>query len=139
MAQITLKTSEIINAYNVLNKLNFHALETTEIMLLLHAKKAFRPIVKDFEAFVEDARKSVMPADFAEISRKMQQTKEPLTADDEAMIRDVDKRLSEMVLNESLKEVSLDLELMSEDTLVKLFKDCELKAVDEDFIYFLFE
>ena len=138
MAQITLKTSEIINAYNVLNKLNFHALETTEIMLLLHAKKAFRPIVKDFEAFVEDARKSVIPAEFAEISRKMQ-AKEPLTTDEEAMIRDVDKRLSEMVLNENLKEVSLDLELMSEDTLVKLFKDCELKAVDEDSIYFLFE
>lgn len=138
MAQINLKTSEIINAYNVLNKLNFHALETTEIMLLLHAKKAFRPIVKDFEVFVEDARKSVIPAEFAEISRKMQ-AKESLTADEEAMIRDVDKRLSEMVLNENLKEVSLDLELMSEDTLVKLFKDCELKAVDEDFIYFLFE
>lgn len=138
MAQITLKTSEIINAYNVLNKLNFHALETTEIMLLLHAKKAFRPIVKDFEAFVEDARKSVIPAEFAEISRKMQ-AKESLTADEEAMIRDVDKRLSEMVLNENQKAVTLDLELMSEDTLVKLFKDCELKAVDEDFIYFLFE
>lgn len=138
MAQITLKTSEIINAYNVLNKLNFHALETTEIMLLLHAKKAFRPIVKDFEAFVEDAHKSVIPAEFAEISRKMQ-AKEPLTADEEAMIRDVDKRLSEMVLNENQKAVTLDLELMSEDTLVKLFKDCELKAVDEDFIYFLFE
>lgn len=138
MAQITLKTSEIINAYNVLNKLNFHALETKEIMLLLHAKKAFRPIVKDFEVFVEDARKSVIPEEFAEISRKMQ-AKESLTADEEAMIRDVDKRLSEMVLNENLKEVSLDLELMSEDTLVKLFKDCELKAVDEDFIYFLFE
>ena len=138
MAQITLKTSEIINAYNVLNKLNFHALETTEIMLLLHAKKAFRPIVKDFEVFVEDARKSVIPAEFSEISRKMQ-AKEPLTADEEAMIRDVDKRLSEMVLNENQKAVTLDLELMSEDTLVKLFKDCELKAVDEDFIYFLFE
>ena len=138
MAQINLKTSEIINAYNVLNKLNFHALETTEIMLLLHAKKAFRPIVKDFEAFVEDARKSVIPAEFAEISRKMQ-AKEPLTADEEAMIRDVDKRLSEMVLNENQKAVTLDLELMSEDTLLKLFKDCELKAVDEDFIYFLFE
>lgn len=138
MAQITLKTSEIINAYNVLNKLNFHALETTEIMLLLHAKKAFRPIVKDFEAFVEDARKSVIPAEFAEISRKMQ-AKEPLTTDEEAMIRDVDKRLSEMILNENQKAVTLDLELMSEDTLVKLFKDCELKAVDEDFIYFLFE
>lgn len=138
MAQINLKTSEIINAYNVLNKLNFHALETTEIMLLLHAKKAFRPIVKDFEAFVEDARKSVIPAEFAEISRKMQ-AKEPLTTDEEAMIRDVDKRLSEMVLNENQKAVTLDLELMSEDTLVKLFKDCELKAVDEDFIYFLFE
>lgn len=138
MTQITLKTSEIINAYNVLNKLNFHALETTEIMLLLHAKKAFRPIVKDFEAFVEDARKSVIPAEFAEISRKMQ-AKEPLTTDEEAMIRDVDKRLSEMVLNENQKAVTLDLELMSEDTLVKLFKACELKAVDEDFIYFLFE
>ena len=138
MAQITLKTSEIINAYNVLNKLNFHALETTEIMLLLHAKKAFRPIVKDFEVFVEDARKSVIPAEFAEISRKVQ-AKESLTADEEAMIRDVDKRLSEMVLNENQKAVTLDLELMSEDTLVKLFKDCELKAVDEDFIYFLFE
>lgn len=138
MAQITLKTSEIINAYNVLNKLNFHALETTEIMLLLHAKKAFRPIVKDFEAFVEDARKSVIPAEFAEISRKMQ-AKEPLTTDEEAMIRDVDKRLSEMILNENQKAVTLNLELMSEDTLVKLFKDCELKAVDEDFIYFLFE
>lgn len=138
MAQITLKTSEIINAYNVLNKLNFHALETTEIMLLLHAKKAFRPIVKDFEVFVEDARKSVIPAEFVEISRKMQ-AKEPLTADEEAMIRDVDKRLSEMFLNENQKAVTLDLELMSEDTLVKLFKDCELKAVDEDFIYFLFE
>lgn len=138
MAQINLKTSEIINAYNVLNKLNFHALETKEIMLLLHAKKAFRPIVKDFEAFVEDARKSVIPAEFAEISRKMQ-AKESLTADEEAMIRDVDKRLSEMFLNENQKAVTLDLELMSEDTLVKLFKDCELKAVDEDFIYFLFE
>lgn len=138
MAQITLKTSEIINAYNVLNKLNFHALETTEIMLLLHAKKAFRPIVKDFEVFVEDARKSVIPAEFAEISRKMQ-AKESLTTDEEAMIRDVDKRLSEMILNENQKAVTLDLELMSEDTLVKLFKDCELKAVDEDFIYFLFE
>lgn len=138
MAQINLKTSEIINAYNVLNKLNFHALETKEIMLLLHAKKAFRPIVKDFEVFVEDARKSVIPAEFAEISRKMQ-AKESLTADEEAMIRDVDKRLSEMFLNENQKAVTLDLELMSEDTLVKLFKDCELKAVDEDFIYFLFE
>lgn len=138
MKKTTLKTKEVIDAYKVLNGLKLAKLDNDEVLALLHVKRTMRPIVKAYEEYVEDSRKAVLPGNIEEISRKMQ-AKEPLTADEEAMIRDVDKRLSEMVLNENLKEVSLDLELMSEDTLVKLFKDCELKAVDEDFIYFLFE
>lgn len=134
----TLKTKEVIDAYKVLNGLKLAKLDNDEVLALLHVKRTMRPIVKAYEEYVEDSRKAVLPGNIEEISRKMQ-AKEPLTADEEAMIRDVDKRLSEMVLNENQKAVTLDLELMSEDTLVKLFKDCELKAVDEDFIYFLFE
>lgn len=135
----TLTTREIINAYNVLNKLNIQKLENEEVLALLRFKKKVRPIVKAYDEFVEDARKSVIPENINEISHKMQAQRQ-LTSQESAMLIEADKRLTELLSVEVVKthEIEMSPEL-NETTLVKLFKECGLETKDEDHIYFLFE
>lgn len=134
----TLKTKEVIDAYKVLNGLKLAKLDNDEVLALLHVKRTMRPIVKAYEEYVEDSRKAVLPGNIEEISRKMQ-AKEPLTADESAIITEADKRLGELLIAELDKEHEIMLDRLTETTLVKLVKDCELETKDEDLIYFLFE
>lgn len=138
MKKTTLKTKEVINAYKVLNGLKLAKLDNDEVLALLHVKRTMRPIVKAYEEYVEDSRKAVLPGNIEEISRKMQ-AKEPLTADESAIITEADKRLGELLIAELDKEHEIMLDRLTETTLVKLVKDCELETKDEDLIYFLFE
>ncbi len=138
MKKTTLKTKEVINAYKVLNGLKLAKLDNDEVLALLHVKRTMRPIVKNYEEYVEDSRKAVLPGNIEEISRKMQ-TKAPLTADESAIITEADKRLGELLIAELDKEHEIMLDRLTEATLVKLVKDCELETKDEDLIYFLFE
>ena len=138
MKKTTLKTKEVINAYKVLNGLKLAKLDNDEVLALLHVKRTMRPIVKTFEECAEDSRKAVQPGNIEEISRKMQ-ANEPLTADESAIITEADKRLGELLIAELDKEHEIMLDRLTETTLVKLVKDCELETKDEDLIYFLFE
>lgn len=138
MKKTTLRTKEVIDAYKVLNGLKLAKLDNDEVLALLHVKRTMRPIVKAYEEYVEDSRKAVLPGNIEEISRKMQ-AKEPLTADESAIITEADKRLGELLIAELDKEHEIMLDRLAETTLVKLVKDCELETKDEDLIYFLFE
>lgn len=138
MKKTTFKTQEIINAYEVLNGLKLAKLDNDEVLALLHVKRTMRPIVKTFEEYVEDSRKAVLPGNIEEISRK-KQAKEPLTDDESAIITEADKRLGELLIAELSKEHEIMLDRLTETTLVKLVKDCELEIKNEDAIYFLFE
>lgn len=138
MKKTTLRTKEVIDAYKVLNGLKLAKLDNDEVLALLHVKRTMRPIVKAYEEYVEDSRKAVLPGNIEEISRRMQ-AKEPLTADESAIITEADKRLGELLIAELDKEHEIMLDRLTETTLVKLVKDCELETKDEDLIYFLFE
>lgn len=138
MAKKTLKTREVINAYNVINTLKLQKLENEEVISILHIKRKMRPVVKAYEELVEDARKNVVPENIEDITRKLN-AQEQLTDPENKALIDAEKRLKEILEAEQSKEVELELGSLSESTLVKLFKDCELATKDEDLIYFLFE
>ena len=134
----TVKTFEIINAYNALNKLKLAKLNNEEVLSLLRAKKTMRPVVKAYQEFESDARESVKPANFEELVAKAQ-AKEQLSTEEQALLLDIDKRLNAMLIEEAGKENEWLQEPLSEELLVKLFTECELETKDEDYLYFLFE
>lgn len=132
------KTFEIINAYNALNKLKLAKLNNEEVLSLLRAKKTMRPVVKAYQEFESDARESVKQANFEELVAKAQ-AKEQLSMEEQALLLDIDKRLNAMLIEEAGKENEWSQEPLSEELLVKLFTECELETKDEDYLYFLFE
>lgn len=138
MATKTVKTYEIISAYNVLNKLKLAKLSNEEVLSLLRAKKAMRSVVKSYQDFEQDAKESVLPANFEELVAKAQ-AKEQMTAEEQALLLDIDKRLNAMLMEEAGKENEWSQASLSEELLVKLFTECELETKDEDYLYFLFE
>lgn len=66
----TMKTIDIINAYNVLNAAKLNKLADADKFTVIRAMRALKPIHTDYEEAVKDAQERLKPEGFDDLQRR---------------------------------------------------------------------
>lgn len=133
---------QVVEAYKVLGEAKVTKLEEGEVIKVVKARKAMRPIAEDYEAFLKDCQDKFKPENWDDIQTKVQkwqQEGEKTTLSEEERI-EVNKALigyqskvNEAVKEELEKEVEVNVEILKEESATKLLVEngWELKKLDE--------
>lgn len=138
--KVTIK--QVVEAYKVLGEAKVTKLEESEVIKVVKARKAMRPIADEYEAFLKDCQEKFKPENWDKIQgnlQKWQQEGEKTTLTEEERI-EVNKaiigyqvKIDKAVKDELEKEVEVNIEVLKEDSATKLLVEngWELKKLDE--------
>lgn len=133
---------QVVEAYKVLGEAKVTKLEESEVIKVVKARKAMRPIADEYEAFLKDCQDKFKPENWDKIQgnlQKWQQEGEKTTLTEEERI-EVNKaiigyqvKIDKAVKDELEKEVEVNIEVLKEDSATKLLVEngWELKKLDE--------
>lgn len=135
---------QIVSAYNTLGEAAVTKLEEGEAIKVVKARKAMRPIVEDYEAFLKDCQEKFKPENWDSIQTKLQQwqkegEKTTLTEEERIEINKVvieyQTKIDKAVADELKKEHEINAEKFADGTDVKLllengWKSKQLDAID---------
>lgn len=135
---------QIVSAYNTLGEAAVTKLEEGEAIKVVKARKAMRPIVEDYEAFLKDCQDKFKPENWDSIQAKLQQwqkegEKTTLTEEERIEINKVvieyQSKIDKAVADELKKEHEINAEKFADGTDVKLllengWKSKQLDAID---------
>lgn len=133
---------QVVEAYKVLGEAKVTKLEESEVIKVVKARKAMRPIADEYEAFLKDCQDKFKPENWDKIQgnlQKWQQEGEKTTLTEEERI-EVNKaiigyqvKIDKAVKDELEKEVKVNIEVLKEDSATKLLVEngWELKKLDE--------
>lgn len=133
---------QVVEAYKVLGEAKVTKLEESEVIKVVKARKAMRPIADEYEAFLKDCQEKFKPENWDKIQgnlQKWQQEGEKTTLTEEERI-EVNKaiigyqvKIDKAVKDELEKEVEVNIEVLKEDSATKLLVEngWELKKLDE--------
>ena len=135
---------QIVSAYNTLGEAAVTKLEEGEAIKVVKARKAMRPIVEDYEAFLKDCQDKFKPENWDSIQAKLQQwqkegEKTTLTEEERIEINKVvieyQTKIDKAVADELKKEHEINAEKFADGTDVKLiqengWKSKQLDAID---------
>lgn len=123
-----MKVKDIVTAYKALGEAKTATLEMADILAIVKARRAMRPIVEDYEAFVKDVVEKMKPADFDKLVEIEQRLNEATDEEKQHHLKGViayrmacDKACNE----EFSKDVDIELGKLSEDAQAKLLKENE--------------
>lgn len=136
------KVKDVVSAYKVLGDAKVVKLEESEVIKVVKARKAMRPIADDYEAFLKDRQEKFKPEGWDEIQKKLQQWQQEgeNTTLTEAERVEVNKaiigyqqKIANAVKDELAREVDLTIEPLKEESATKLLTEngWELKKLDE--------
>lgn len=131
-----MKLKSIIAAYKALGEAKVTKLEASEVLKIVKARKAMRPYAKDYDAFLKDCQEKFQPKNFEEIQEKVQKW-DSLTDDEKKVVNKVlieyNNAINSAILEEIEKDIELNVEKLSEDSLAKIIQEngWELKKLDE--------
>ena len=139
-----MKTSikKIVDAYKVLGEAKVSKLEESEVIKVIKARKAMRPIAEEFDAFLKDCQEKFKPENWDGLQYKIQQWQQEgdkTTLSEEERI-EINKTIIEyqIKINNAIKEeesriVEMNIEKLSEDSITKLFKhnDWQISKLDD--------
>lgn len=111
---IFMKQSEVLNAYRVLGESKMSTLEVSEVIKVVKARKAMRPIAEGLDAFMKDVQEKA--------------------ASWESMSEEHRAELNKAVNDELAKEVELEFEKLSEESIAKLIQENGFKAREIDLL-----
>lgn len=129
------KVKQIVGAYNALGEAKTSTLESSDVLSIIKARRAMRPIVEDYEAFVKDAIEKLKPADFdalVEIERKGDKATNDEKAYHNENVAKYHKAIEDAINEEFSKEVELGLPKLSDEVQVKLLKENSWSAARLD-------
>lgn len=109
-----MKQGEILNAYRVLGESKMATLEVSEVVKVVKARKVMRPTAESLEAFMKD------------IQEKAESW--------ESMNDEQRAELNKAVNDELAKEVELEFEKLSEESIAKLIQENGFKAREIDLL-----
>lgn len=109
-----MKQSEILNAYRVLGESKMSTLEVSEVIKVVKARKVMRPIAESLEAFMKDIQEKA--------------------ASWESMTDEQRMELNNAANDELLKEVEVEFEKLSEESIAKLIQENGFKAREFDLL-----
>ena len=132
----------IVSAYNVLGEANVSKLEESEVIKVVKARKAMRPIADEYDAFLKDCQEKFKPEDWDEIQNKLQQWQQEgenttLTETERIELNKAvigyQKKIDSALKDELKREVELNIEPLKEESATKLLIEngWELKKLDE--------
>ena len=135
---------QIVSAYNTLGEASVTKLEEGEAIKVVKARKAMRPIVEDYNAFLKDCQEKFKPENWDGIQAKLQQwqkegEKTTLTEEERIEINKVvieyQTKIDKAVADELKKEHEINAEKFADGTDVKLllengWKSKQLDAID---------
>lgn len=109
-----MKQVEILNIYRILGESKMTTLEVGEIIKVVKIRKALRSIAESLEAFMKDIQEKA--ALWESMSEKQR------------------LELNNAVNDELLKEVEIEFEKLSEESIAKLIQENGFKTKEIDFI-----
>lgn len=131
---------KIVKAYAKLGDAKVTTLEDKEVMKVIKMRKAMRPVSEDFNAFLEDVKTKFKPEGFEETVRKAQEGWDKMTdAEKKAaneLVTGYNRKVEVAVKEESEKEVEIEFEALSEDSLTKLMKENSLTVAEMEMLDF---
>lgn len=129
---------KITDAYTVLGKVKVTTLEDKEVMKVIKMRKAMRQTAEDYNAFLQDAQEKFKPENFDETIRKAEAEWKTMTEqqrkDINQMVAEYNKKVADAVKPEAEKEVDIEFEPLSEESLIKLIKENSLTVSEAEII-----
>lgn len=132
----------IVSAYKALGDAKVTKLEEGEVIKVVKARKAMRPIADDFDAFLKDCQEKLKPEGWDEIQKKLQQwqqegentslTKAECIELNKAVIG-YQKKIDAAMKDELKREVELNIEPLKEESATKMLVEngWEVRMIDE--------
>ena len=131
---------KIVKAYAKLGDVKVTTLEDKEVRKVIRMRKAMRPVSEEFNAFLEDVKTKFKPEGFEETVRKAQEGWDKMTdAEKKAaneLVTGYNRKVEVAVKEESEKEVEIEFEPLSEDSLTKLMKENSLTVAEMEMLDF---
>lgn len=135
--KIKVSVKQVVAAYNTLGESTVYTLEDGEIMKVLKARKALRPIHDEYDSYMKDCQEKFKPENWDKIQedlQKWQQEGENTTLSEKDKsnlnnaLNEYNKKLEKAAEEELKKEVEIDIEKFAEGTDVKLLKENKWKT-----------
>lgn len=131
---------KIVKAYAKLGDVKVTTLEDKEVMKVIRMRKAMRPVSEEFNAFLEDVKTKFKPEGFEETVRKAQDRWDKMSdAEKKAaneLVTGYNRKVEEAAKDEAEKEVDIEFEPLSEDSLTKLMKENSLTVAEMEMLDF---
>lgn len=131
---------KIVKAYAKLGDVKVTTLEDKEVMKVIRMRKAMRPVSEDLNAFLEDVKTKFKPEGFEETVRKAQEGWDKMTDSEKRaaneLVTGYNRKVEVAVKEESEKEVEIEFEALSEDSLTKLMKENSLTVSEMEMLDF---
>ena len=132
----------IVSAYKVLGEAKVTKLEEGEVIKVVKARKAMRPIADDFDAFLKDCQEKFKPENWDEVQEKVAQWQKEgenttLTETERVELNKAiigyQQKVDSAVKDELAREVEISVESLKEESATKMLVEngWELKKLDE--------
>ena len=133
---------KIVSAYKVLGEAKVTKLEEGEVIKVVKARKAMRPIADDFDAFFKDCQEKFKPENWDEVQEKVAQWQKEgenttLTEAERVELNKAiigyQQKVDGAVKDELAREVEVSVESLKEESATKMLVEngWELKKLDE--------
>ena len=133
---------EVVSAYKVLGDAKVVKLDEAEVIKVVKARKAMRPIADDYEAFLKDCQEKFKPEGWDEIKKKLQQWQQEgenttLTEAERIELNKAvigyQKKIDAALKDELKREVELNIEPLKEESATKMLVEngWEVRVLDE--------
>ena len=132
----------IVSAYKVLGEAKVTKLEEGEVVKVVKARKAMRPIADDFDAFLKDCQEKFKPENWDEVQEKVAQWQKEgenttLTEAERVELNKAiigyQQKVDGAVKDELARVVEISVESLKEESATKMLVEngWELKKLDE--------
>ena len=136
------KVKDVVSAYKVLGDAKVTKLEESEVIKVVKARKAMRPIADDYDAFLKDCQEKFKPEGWDEIQKKLQQWQQEgenttLTEAERIELNKAvigyQKKIDAALKDELKREVELNIEPLKEESATKMLVEngWEVRVLDE--------
>lgn len=133
---------DVVSAYKVLGDAKVVKLEESEVIKVVKARKAMRPIADDYDAFLKDCQEKFKPEGWDEIQKKLQQWQQEgenttLTEAERIELNKTvigcQKKIDAALKDELKREVELNIEPLKEESATKMLVEngWEVRVLDE--------
>lgn len=136
------KVKDVVSAYKVLGDAKVVKLEESEVIKVVKARKAMRPIADDYDAFLKDCQEKFKPEGWDEVQKKLQQWQQEgenttLTEAERIELNKAvigyQKKIDAALKDELKREVELNIEPLKEESATKMLVEngWEVRVLDE--------